>query len=71
MFAFWTACAVGATRLHDIDKSGGWMLPIRVPIADVIALFAMNGLIAGTPHANRFGDAPPVGRDASASRDRA
>ncbi|HDR9510821.1 hypothetical protein C5615_31740 [Burkholderia cepacia] len=50
-----SSLVVNVKRLHDIDKSWWWML-LFVPIVGAIALFAMNGFIAGTPHANRFGE---------------
>ncbi|MBY4865601.1 DUF805 domain-containing protein [Burkholderia anthina] len=64
--SIWSSIAVGVKRLHDIDKSGWWMLLIFVPIVGAIALFVMNGFIAGTPHANRFGEPPSDDRDESA-----
>lgn len=60
---------VGVKRLHDIDKSGWWMLLLFVPIVGALALFVMNGFIAGTPHANRFGEPPSADEDAPAPRD--
>ncbi|WP_175777685.1 DUF805 domain-containing protein [Burkholderia anthina] len=64
--SIWSSIAVGVKRLHDIDKSGWWMLLIFVPIVGAIALFVMNGFIAGTPHANRFGEPPSDDRDEAA-----
>ncbi|MGN7981379.1 DUF805 domain-containing protein [Burkholderia sp. 22313] len=64
----WASIAVGVKRLHDIDKSGWWMLLIFVPIVGAIALFVMNGFIAGTPHANRFGAPPSDDRDEAVPR---
>ncbi|WP_343726780.1 DUF805 domain-containing protein [Burkholderia seminalis] len=61
--------AVTVKRLHDIDKSGWWALLLVVPIAGAIALFVMNGFIAGTPHANRFGEPPSVDEATPAPRD--
>ncbi|CAB3746727.1 MULTISPECIES: DUF805 domain-containing protein [Burkholderia] len=66
--AVWSSIAVGVKRLHDIDKSGWWMLLLFVPIVGVLALFVMNGFIAGTPHANRFGDAPSADADEPAQQ---
>lgn len=46
--------AVGARRLHDIDKSGWWQLIWLIPIVGWILLivwFAQRG----EDHANRFG----------------
>ncbi|AOJ31461.1 DUF805 domain-containing protein [Burkholderia metallica] len=67
--AAWSSIAVGVKRLHDIDKSGWWMLLMFVPIVGALALFVMNGFIAGTPHANRFGEPPSADEDEPAPRD--
>ncbi|MBN3731423.1 DUF805 domain-containing protein [Burkholderia sp. AU31624] len=66
--AVWSSIAVGVKRLHDIDKSGWWMLLLFVPIVGALALFVMNGFIAGTPHANRFGEPPSADEDEPAPR---
>ena len=52
--------AVTARRLHDVDKSGWWMLLNLVPIANLYLLYLL--IIRGTPGPNRFG--PPVVRTA-------
>ncbi|NTX22464.1 DUF805 domain-containing protein [Burkholderia cepacia] len=67
--AAWSSIAVGVKRLHDIDKSGWWMLLVFVPIVGALALFVMNGFIAGTPHANRFGEPLSADEDEPAPRD--
>ena len=41
--SIWSSIAVGVKRLHDIDKSGWWMLLIFVPIVGAIALFVRHG----------------------------
>jgi uncharacterized membrane protein YhaH (DUF805 family) len=41
-------------RLHDIDRSGWWLLIGLVPIVGVITLFVFT-LLDGTPGPNRFG----------------
>ncbi|WP_175970069.1 DUF805 domain-containing protein [Burkholderia sp. BCC0322] len=69
VIAVWSSIAVGVKRLHDIDKSGWWMLLLFVPIVGALALFVMNGFIAGTPHANRFGEPPSAGEDEPAPQD--
>ena len=48
--------AVGVRRLHDLDKSGWWLLLGFVPIVGLILIywFAQRG----TPGANQFG--PPA-----------
>ncbi|MBN3738573.1 MULTISPECIES: DUF805 domain-containing protein [Burkholderia] len=67
--ATWSWLAVTVKRLHDIDKSGWWALLLVVPIVGAIALFVMNGFIAGTPHANRFGEPPSVDEATPAPQD--
>jgi uncharacterized membrane protein YhaH (DUF805 family) len=44
-------------RLHDIDKSGWWILIGFVPVIGGIWLLVLL-VMAGTPGANRFGPAP-------------
>jgi uncharacterized membrane protein YhaH (DUF805 family) len=49
--------AVGARRLHDIDKSGWWLLIALIPLIGAIVLiifFAQKG----TTGPNRFGPDP-------------
>ncbi|WP_162631649.1 DUF805 domain-containing protein [Burkholderia sp. JP2-270] len=58
-------------RLQDIDKSGWLMLLHFAPIVGAIALFVMNGFVAGTPHANRFGEPPSADEDEPVPQDRA
>jgi len=48
--------AVTARRLHDIDKSGWWLLLYLIPIIGFIILIIWM-CKAGTPSANRFGEA--------------
>ena len=49
--------AVGARRLHDVDKSGWWMLLWFIFIIGWIPLFVWAAR-AGTTGPNRFGDDP-------------
>lgn len=51
--------ALSARRLHDIDRSGWWLLLGIVPIVGLILYFFW--FKDGTPGANRFG-ADPKGR---------
>jgi uncharacterized membrane protein YhaH (DUF805 family) len=60
---FWVATivpsiAVGVRRLHDIDRSGWWLLIGLVPVAGWIVLLVF-ACLPGTPGPNRFG-APPL-----------
>ena len=48
---------VGVRRLHDIDKSGWWILFALVPFINLALLLAQL-FRPGTPGSNRFG-APP------------
>ncbi len=46
--------AVSVRRLHDIDKSGWWLLICFIPLAGAIVLLVFDCL-RGTPGPNRFG----------------
>lgn len=46
--------AVSVRRLHDIDKSGWWVLIAFVPVIGVIALLVFF-VMPGTDGPNRFG----------------
>jgi uncharacterized membrane protein YhaH (DUF805 family) len=48
--------AVGVRRLHDLDKSGWWLLLGLIPIVGLILIYWFCQ--PGTPGANRFG--PPA-----------
>ena len=50
------ALAVGVRRLHDIDRSGWWVLIVLIPIVGWIILIFWN-VKEGTPGANQFGPA--------------
>jgi uncharacterized membrane protein YhaH (DUF805 family) len=47
--------AVGARRLHDIDRSGWWMLIAFIPLIGWLILLYWY-VKAGTPGPNRFGN---------------
>lgn len=53
---FIPALAVGVRRLHDIDKSGWWLLLGLVPFIGLLLIYFLA--IAGTPGDNRFGPNP-------------
>jgi len=60
--AFIIACilpriAVAVRRLHDIDRSGWWLLIGFVPLVGWIVLLIWY-CSRGDEHANRFGDPP-------------
>jgi uncharacterized membrane protein YhaH (DUF805 family) len=49
--------AVTVRRLHDIDRSGWWILIALVPLIGVIVLVVF-ALLEGTPGTNRYGPNP-------------
>lgn len=53
--------AVGVRRLHDLDRTGFWLLISFVPFIGALAMLVV-GLWPGTPGPNRFG--PPEGAPA-------
>jgi uncharacterized membrane protein YhaH (DUF805 family) len=48
--------AVSVRRLHDIDRSGWWLLLGLIPVANIVILFFM--CTDGTPGANQYGANP-------------
>lgn len=57
--------AVSVRRLHDIDRSGWWVLIGLVPLVGPIVMLVFS-CTASTPGENRFG--PPVGQNAASLR---
>lgn len=55
--------AVGVRRMHDIDKSGWWLLLWLLPVVGWIILIYFSAQI-GTVGPNRFGPDPITGEDA-------
>jgi uncharacterized membrane protein YhaH (DUF805 family) len=53
--------AVGIRRLHDIDRTGWWLLLALFPVVGTIVLIVFYAT-RGTPGPNRFGDVPTLGR---------
>jgi len=51
--------AVSVRRLHDIDRTGWWVLISLVPVIGTIVLLVFAAL-EGTPGENRFGPNPKV-----------
>jgi uncharacterized membrane protein YhaH (DUF805 family) len=49
--------AVSVRRLHDIDRSGWWVLISLVPVIGTIVLLVF-AVLEGTPGENRFGPNP-------------
>ena len=61
----WAWMAVSIKRLHDIDKSGWWLLLIFIPFLGALALLILHGFVRGTPWLNRYD--PPKSDRALAS----
>jgi uncharacterized membrane protein YhaH (DUF805 family) len=53
--------AVGVRRLHDIDKSGWWLLLLLIPLVGLIILIVWF-CQRGTTGPNRFGADPLAGQ---------
>lgn len=53
------ALAVSVRRLHDIDRSGWWLLLIFVPLIGPIVLLVWS-LTKGATGPNRFGEDPKL-----------
>ncbi len=54
---FIPSLAVSVRRLHDIDKSGWWLLIGLIPLLGAIVLIIFF-IMDGTPGNNRFGASP-------------
>ncbi len=63
----WPALAIQAKRWHDVDKSAWWILINLVPVVGGLVALVFNGIVAGTPGANRFGAPPAAAAPARAS----
>ncbi|WP_142847641.1 DUF805 domain-containing protein [Telmatospirillum sp. J64-1] len=55
LFVLLPSLAVGARRLHDLDKSGWWQLLLLVPLIGLIILIYWF-VQRGTEGPNRFGE---------------
>lgn len=49
--------AIGVRRLHDLDKSGWWMLLVLIPLLGALILLVLF-VMKGTTGPNRFGMDP-------------
>ncbi len=49
--------AVSVRRLHDIDRTGWWLLIALVPLVGAIVLIVFH-VLDGTPGPNRYGPNP-------------
>lgn len=54
--SLWAQAALGAKRLHDLDKHGLFAALLFVPLLNFIAFIALC-VIPGTPGANQYGQA--------------
>lgn len=55
-------CAAGTRRLHDIGKSGWWLLVGLIPVIGTIWLI-IQWMKDGDPDANRYGPKPVYATD--------
>ena len=53
------AIALSVRRLHDIDRTGWWLLIVIIPYLGSFALFILS-LLDGTAGPNRFGEDPKM-----------
>ena len=60
LFILVPSLAVTARRLHDIGKSGWWILISLIPIIGEIVLFIFT-VIKGNAGANKYGEDPKAG----------
>lgn len=56
--------AVGVRRLHDLDKSGWWLLLVLIPLIGFLVLLFFF-VQKGTNGPNRFGPDPLVGQQSA------
>jgi uncharacterized membrane protein YhaH (DUF805 family) len=54
----WPLIAVSAKRQHDFNFSAWWALVHFVPVVGSLVLLLVDGIVPGTPGANRFGAGP-------------
>ena len=60
---FFPNISLGIRRLHDINKSGWWVM-LSFTIVGIIPLFYWFYFVHGDKHPNQYGDAPDlVGND--------
>ncbi len=54
---FVPSLAVGVRRLHDVDKSGWWLLLVLIPVVGVLVLIYFAAT-EGTQGSNQYGSSP-------------
>ena len=55
---FGASVTVTIKRLHDIDKSGWYVLLGLIPLLGQLALLILAGFVPGTQGTNRYGEMP-------------
>lgn len=55
--------AVAVRRLHDVGRSGWWLLIALIPLVGAIVLVVFF-VIEGQPHSNNWGENPKIGEGA-------
>lgn len=58
LLLLWPALAISIKRWHDRNRSGWWVLINLVPVVGWLWLLVENGLLAGNPGRNDYGDPP-------------
>jgi uncharacterized membrane protein YhaH (DUF805 family) len=58
LLAMWPLLALSAKRWHDRDRSGWWALVLLIPVIGWLWMLIANGVLRGTPGANRYGPEP-------------
>ena len=53
----WPSLSLSIRRMHDMDRSGWWMLVFLLPIVGVFIMIIWN-CQPGTPGVNRYGEIP-------------
>ena len=53
---FWAVFATSTKRLHDINKSGKWLLLVLIPVLGFLVLIVCLGFIKGKKILNQYGD---------------
>ncbi len=55
--------ATGTKRLHDVNRSGYWLLIVLIPVLGAIWLVYLLGFKKGTPRENMYGTVPDEAAD--------
>ncbi len=57
IFVFIPGLSISFRRLHDLDKSAGWLFIALIPIIGAIVILVFD-VMPGTEGANRYGEDP-------------